>query len=114
MWDKKRCWTHRDQGYMIRSIQKQAGLRVGGPHLMRHSTLSHLAAAGVSPYALKALARHEHMATTMKYYIHLDETALSAQAAAALEPPGKPRKKRVALPLAKMPLEPESLHRSLN
>lgn len=118
MWDKKkRCWTHRDQGYMIRTIQKQAGLRVGGPHLMRHSTLSHLAVAGVSPYALKALARHEHMATTMKYYVHLDETALSAQATAALEPPPpcKPRKKkRVALPLASLPLEPESLHRSLN
>lgn len=117
MWDKtKHCFTHRDQGHMIRSIQKQARLRVGGAHLMRHSTLSHLAKKGVSPYALKALARHEHMATTMKYYIHLDETELSGQAAAALEPrpPGKTRKRRLALPLATVAIKTESLHGSLN
>ena len=39
-----------------------------------------LARMGVSPYALQALARHARVATTMKYYIHLNQRELAAQA----------------------------------
>jgi integrase len=63
-------------------------LPVHGPHRIRHSVLTLLAHKGVSPYALQALARHAQLSTTMKYYyVHLKQSALAAQAVAALIAP---------------------------
>ncbi len=67
-------------GMRVRRAQEVAKLRVFGPHRIRHSVLTLLARMGVSPYALQALARHARMATTMKYYIHLNQAELAAQA----------------------------------
>ncbi|MFY0538956.1 tyrosine-type recombinase/integrase [Nannocystis pusilla] len=74
-------------GMRVRRAQGLARLAVYGPHRIRHSVLTLLARMGVSPYALQALARHARMATTMKYYIHLNQGELAAQAVAALADP---------------------------
>ncbi len=72
--------TDRTNGGCLRRIQKHAGLPVAGPHILRHTALTHGARAGVSPYALQAFARHSHMETTMRYYIHLDRAEVARQA----------------------------------
>lgn len=74
-------------GMRVRRAQEDANLPVYGPHRIRHSVLTLLAHLGVSPYALQALARHARMATTMKYYVHLNQGELAAQAVAALTDP---------------------------
>lgn len=74
-------------GMRVRRAQGTANLPVYGPHRIRHSVLTLLARMGVSPYALQALARHARMATTMKYYIHLNQGELAAQAVTALTDP---------------------------
>jgi integrase len=82
--------THVQEGTLgmrVRQAQKRAGLPVYGPHRIRHSVLTLLAHKGVSPYALQALARHAHLSTTMRYYVHLKQGALAAQAVAALTAP---------------------------
>jgi integrase len=66
-------------GMRVRQAQKRAGLPVYGPHRIRHSVLTLLAHKGVSPYALQALARHAQLSTTMRYYVHLKQSALAAQ-----------------------------------
>ena len=74
-------------GMRVRRAQESANLPVFGPHRIRHSVLTILAHMGVSPYALQALARHARMATTMKYYVHLKQGELAAQAVTALTDP---------------------------
>ncbi len=77
-------------GMRVRRAQEDMGLPVFGPHRIRHSVLTLLARKGVSPYALQALARHARMATTMKYYIHLNRGELAAQAVMAMAEPDAP------------------------
>lgn len=48
--------------------------------MLRHSALTHTANDGASPYALQAFARHAQMATTMKYYVHLNSANVARQA----------------------------------
>ncbi|MBK8262861.1 MAG: site-specific integrase [Nannocystis sp.] len=89
----------------VRNAQKRAGLPVYGPHRIRHSVLTLLAQKGVSPYALQALARHAQLSTTMRYYVHLKQSALAAQAVAALTAPdaegnGAAREERSPVDLA--------------
>jgi integrase len=79
--------TENTLGQRARRAQETAGLPVYGPHRIRHSVLTLLAAQGVSPYALQAFARHARMATTMKYYIHLNQAELASQAVSALSNP---------------------------
>ena len=74
-------------GMRVRRAQEDANLPVFGPHRIRHSVLTLLARMGVSPYALQALARHARMATTMKYYIHLNQAELASQAVRMLADP---------------------------
>ncbi|MBK8261679.1 MAG: tyrosine-type recombinase/integrase [Nannocystis sp.] len=71
----------------VRRAEARAGLTVYGPHRIRHSVLTLLAHKGVSPYALQALARHAQLSTTMKYYVHLQQGQLAAQAVTALFEP---------------------------
>lgn len=77
-------------GMRVRRAQEGADLSIYGPHRIRHSVLTLLARMGVSPYALQALARHARVATTMKYYIHLNQRELAAQAVMALANPDGP------------------------
>jgi len=74
-------------GHVVRFLQEKAGLPAYGAHRIRHSVLSILARAGVTPYALQALARHAHLSTTMEFYIHLNKAELAAQAIEALDIP---------------------------
>jgi integrase len=74
-------------GHVVKFLQQKAGLPVYGAHRIRHSVLSLLARAGVTPYALLALARHAHLSTTMSFYIHLKKAELAAEAISALSLP---------------------------
>jgi site-specific recombinase XerD len=62
----------------MRRAQRRAGLRVtGGLHILRHTFCSRLAMAGASTLAIKELAGHQNIATTMRY-MHLSPAAKSA------------------------------------
>jgi len=78
----------RDDGYdkvtavlfakWIRRAQRRAGLKVtGGLHILRHTFCSRLAMAGAPALAIKELAGHTTLATTMRY-MHLSPAAKSA------------------------------------
>lgn len=81
-------WRCRHGPALLIAILKRAKLRAEGPHMIRHSVLTHLAEAGVSPYALQALARHSHLSTTMRYYIHLEQAKLAGQAVSIIDKMG--------------------------
>lgn len=52
-------------------VQKGAGVRAnGGLHVLRHTFCSHLAMRGAPPLAIKELAGHQSLRTTMRY-MHL-------------------------------------------
>ena len=56
-------------------VERRAGLPVTGRiHIFRHTFCSHLAMAGVPAMTIKDLARHENLATTMRY-MHLSPSA---------------------------------------
>jgi integrase len=78
----------RDDGYdkvtavlfakWMRRAQRRAGLKVtGGLHILRHTFCSRLAMAGAPALAIKELAGHTTLATTMRY-MHLSPAAKSA------------------------------------
>ncbi|WP_394764839.1 site-specific integrase, partial [Stenotrophomonas sp.] len=82
---KKEAWGVRHGPGLLDSIQRAAGIRGSGPHLIRHSALTLAASRGASPYALQALARHSNMSTTMRYYIHLQQVKVAQEAVSLLE-----------------------------
>lgn len=58
------------------TAQKRAGLEVtGNKHQLRHTFCSHLAMHGATPIAIKELAGHRDLSTTMKY-LHLSPAHL--------------------------------------
>jgi len=78
----------RDDGYekvtavllakWMRRAQRRAGLKVtGGLHILRHTFCSRLAMAGAPALAIKELAGHKSLTTTMRY-MHLSPSAKSA------------------------------------
>ena len=78
----------RDDGYdkvtavlfakWMRRAQRRARLKVtGGLHILRHTYCSRLAMAGAPALAIKELAGHTTLATTMRY-MHLSPAAKSA------------------------------------
>lgn len=69
-------WLHR--------AQRAAGLPLKGPHVLRHTFCSRLAASGAAPRAIQELAGHRHSITTDRY-LHLTPRALQT-AIALLEP----------------------------
>lgn len=87
--EKEEVWRCRHGCGLLEPVLKRARLRIEGPHMIRHSVLTHLAERGVSPYALQALARHANMSTTMRYYVHLEQAKLARQATAMIEHPAK-------------------------
>ncbi len=60
-------WLHR--------AQRAAGLPIRGPHVLRHTFCSRLAASGAAPRAIQELAGHRHSTTTDRY-LHLTPCAL--------------------------------------
>ena len=60
---------------LIRTAQKAAGLPPKGPHILRHTFCSRLAARGAPPRAIQELAGHAHSSTTDRY-MHLAPSAL--------------------------------------
>lgn len=62
----------------MRRAQRRAGLKVtGGLHVLRHTFCSRLAMAGAPALAIKELAGHTSLTTTMRY-MHLSPAAKSA------------------------------------
>jgi integrase len=62
----------------MRRAQRHAGLKVtGGLHILRHTFCSRLAMAGAPTLAIKELAGHTSVSTTMRY-MHLSPSAKSA------------------------------------
>lgn len=62
----------------MRRAQRRAGLKVtGGLHILRHTFCSRLAMAGAPALAIKELAGHTSLTTTMRY-MHLSPAAKSA------------------------------------
>ena len=59
----------------IGKAQKVAGLPPKGPHILRHTFCSRLAAKGAPPRAIQELAGHVHSSTTDRY-MHLAPSAL--------------------------------------
>jgi integrase len=55
--------------------QRAAGLPAKGPHVLRHTFCSRLAASGAAPRAIQELAGHLHSSTTDRY-LHLAPAAL--------------------------------------
>jgi len=80
-------WAQHTQGSIwnvLNQLQKKAGLKRFGPHLLRHTSLTRLANLGASPYVIQAVARHTHLQTTQAY-LHTQQTGLSREAATLLD-----------------------------
>jgi len=60
---------------LVTKAQKAAGLPPKGPHILRHTFCSRLAARGAPPRAIQELAGHVHSSTTDRY-MHLAPSAL--------------------------------------
>ena len=56
--------------YKLNKLQEAAGLDRSGPHRLRHTGLTILAAKGTNPYKLQKHARHAKLETTQGY-VHL-------------------------------------------
>ncbi|MCA9716526.1 MAG: tyrosine-type recombinase/integrase family protein [Myxococcales bacterium] len=67
--------TRRAIDYALYRAQSEAGLPRKGPHVLRHTFCSRLAARGASPKAIQELAGHVHSSTTDRY-LHLAPSAL--------------------------------------
>ena len=84
---KKRCRARLDQrsGYKwIDAAARKATGRKGGPHLMRHTSITNLAEVGVDPADIQSHARHKHYSTIEKY-LHVCKVKGSRRAAARLD-----------------------------
>jgi site-specific recombinase XerD len=69
-------------GYMLRewleAAQRRAGMLVlGALHKLRHTFCSHLAMRGAPVMAIKELAGHDDLSTTLRY-MHLSPSHLDA------------------------------------
>jgi site-specific recombinase XerD len=59
----------------LRFSCRQAGLRVIGSHVLRHTFCSHLAMRGAAPKAIQDLVGHSTLTMTLRY-MHLAPSAL--------------------------------------
>lgn len=89
----------------LNQLQEAAGLEKSGPHRLRHTGLTILAAKGTNPYALQKHARHAKLETTQGY-VHLAAEQAARDAAAmwgdtrAPNLPQKPQKGRSVATMA--------------
>lgn len=65
----------------LHQLQVAAGLEKSGPHRLRHTGLTILAAKGTNPYKLQKHARHAKLETTQGY-VHLAAEQAAREAAA--------------------------------
>lgn len=78
--------TKGDYRRWLRHSFKAAGLRVHGPHSLRHTFCSHLAMRGVSVRVIQQLAGHADLTTTQRY-MHLSPGAVEAAIDMLEDPP---------------------------
>lgn len=67
-------------------VQRTAGLPESGPHLLRHTGITILAARGLDVWKLQAHARHARIDTTQRY-VHIAQESAVLDAAAVWGPP---------------------------
>ena len=67
--------------YKLNKLQEAAGLDRSGPHRLRHTGLTILAAKGTNPYKLQKHARHSKLETTQGY-VHLAAEQAAREVAA--------------------------------
>lgn len=70
----------------LSEAQKAAGLKVKGPHTLRHTFCSHLAMKGAPARAIQKLAGHQSVVTTERY-MHLSPVALEESMRLINRPP---------------------------
>jgi len=80
-WATKRVIDH-----CLYRAQRGADLPHKGPHILRHTFCSRLAARGASPKAIQELAGHVHSSTTDRY-MHLAPSALKTAISLLEAPP---------------------------
>jgi site-specific recombinase XerD len=71
---------------LLKKVARIAGLRINGPHILRHTFCSHLAMRGAPARAIQELAGHKDLTTTQRY-MHLSPNAI-VDAIRLLEMPG--------------------------
>jgi integrase/recombinase XerC len=76
--------TPRSITYMLNQLQRDTGLKISGPHLLRHTALTRLANLGASVYVVQAVARHARLQTTQDY-LHTQQLGLAREAASLLD-----------------------------
>lgn len=81
----------------LNAMQRAAGLPETGPHFLRHSGITIMAARGLDIWKLQAHARHARIATTQGY-VHLAQEAAVLDAAAVWGPSKAPTKTRPKRP----------------
>jgi integrase/predicted DNA-binding transcriptional regulator AlpA len=69
---------------LLNRIQREAGLRRSGMHLLRHTALTRLSELGASVYVIQAVARHSDLQTTQAY-IHTQQATQTRAAAHLLD-----------------------------
>lgn len=72
--------------HLLERALKAAGLRVHGPHTLRHTFCSHLAMRGAAARVIQQLAGHSSLTTTQRY-MHLSPGATEAAIALLEAPP---------------------------
>ncbi len=77
----------------LNAMQRAAGLPETGPHFLRHSGITIMAARGLDVWKLQAHARHARIATTQAY-VHIAKEAAVLDAAAVWGPSTPPTKTR--------------------
>lgn len=60
---------------LLKKVARKAGLKINGPHILRHTFCSHLAMRGAPARAIQELAGHKDLATTQRY-MHLSPNAI--------------------------------------
>ena len=60
---------------LLTRVARKAGIRNNGPHILRHTFISHLAMRGAPARAIQELAGHKDLATTQRY-MHLSPSAI--------------------------------------
>jgi integrase len=60
---------------LLARVARKAGIQNNGPHILRHTFISHLAMRGAPARAIQELAGHKDLATTQRY-MHLSPSAI--------------------------------------
>lgn len=61
---------------LLEKVARKAGLRINGPHILRHTFCSHLAMRGAPARVIQELAGHRDLVTTQRH-MHLSPNAIN-------------------------------------